>query len=127
MADGSPGLNGYDVAVWVAGRLGVDLYGVHQAFGSLGPTGDLIAGAVLHGRTKYFMELSYYGPGTLRAGMYRELAQAALDAGMLTVTMTVRSKKLARHLSRIGCRFVGAVPDLHGAGKDGLIYAATAS
>lgn len=116
----------YDAAVWCAGKLGVDFYGVHQAFGMTGPDGNLVAAAVLHNRTKYAMELSYYGPGTMRAGMYREFAKSALDAGMLTLTMTVRSRKIARHLTRIGCKYVGAIPDMYGAGKDALIYAATA-
>lgn len=113
---------------WAAHHLGVDFYGVHAVFSVNDPEGQIVGAAVLHNRTKYSVDLSYYGPGTMTMGLLRAVAASALDAGFLRVTVQCPAsrKRLKRFYSRMGLKFEGKRSDYYGPGKDGVVYAALA-
>lgn len=114
---------------WAAHNLGVDFHAVHAVFAVHDPDGELVGAAILHNRTKYNVELTYYGPGTMTMGILREIARSALEAGMLRITVQCHAsrKRMARNLSRIGLKFEGRRRDYYGPGKDGLMYAVNSS
>jgi len=115
-----------DVGHWAAHNLGTDFYGVHAVI-AVHRAGQVVGAAILHDRTKYDMELSYYGPGSMNMATLRDIATTALDAGMLRLTIRIPEtrRKMARFLTRIGCRFEGKIIDYYGPAKDAVLYAAT--
>lgn len=117
-----------DPGAWCAHNLGVDFYGVHAVFAVKNAGGDLVGCAVMHDRTRYDVQLSYYGPNTVTIGLLKACAVSALEAGMLRVTChcSSRNKRLARHFTRIGLAYEGRLKDALGPGHDQLVYAARA-
>ncbi len=117
-----------DPGAWAAHNLGVDFYGVHAVFAVRNEAGDLVGCAVLHDRTKYDVELSYYGPRTVTLGLLKAVSISALEAGMIRITnkCSARDKRMARHYTKLGLQYEGRMKDHRGPGHDTLIYAARA-
>jgi hypothetical protein len=117
-----------DPGAWCAHNLGVDFYGVHAVLAVRDADGDLVGCAVLHSRTKYDCELSYFGPRTMTLGMFKAIAISALNSGMIRVTVALSSKDkpMARHMTRIGLQYEGRLKDHRGPGHDTVLYAVRA-
>lgn len=111
---------------WAAHNLGCDFVGVHAVFSVHNQNQELVGAAVLHDRSKYNVELSYYGPGTITMGLLKAIAVSALDAGFLRISVKVRTKRMARHMTRIGLKYEGRQADMYGPGKDALLYCVSA-
>jgi hypothetical protein len=114
---------------WAAHNLGVDFYGVHAVLAVKNPRGELVGCAVLHDRTKYDCQMSYYGPGTMNLRLLKAVSQSALESGMLrlTVHLSSRDKRMARHMTGIGLKYEGRMKDHRGPNHDTMIYGAPAS
>ncbi len=111
-----------DVCRWIADRLGVNLYSVLAAIG-LARDGVLVGGGVLHNWSMYDIELSYVG--RLTAGMVRALTDAALQSGVIRVTLrTARRNPIRRSVGKFGFAYEGIQRRLYGPTKadDAIFY-----
>ena len=117
-----------DIARWTAVRLGVDtLNRLASAIGVLDEDGVVIGGCVLHNWSRYDMELSYYGPGTMTVGMLKIIAQNVVDAGCHRLTLRCSrrdSKRLVPGYLKLGFRYEGCQERLYGPTRedDAMLY-----
>lgn len=120
-----------EIAHWVAGQLGVVFYALRAAIGVIDGSGTLLGGAVLHSWSKHDMELSYYGPGTLSAGMVRMLAIIAFEdtpVSRVTIRVPKANKPMRLALPKFGFKFEGVQERLYGprTRDDGILFGITA-
>lgn len=115
------------VADWVGRKADVSFIEVHATVGLINEEGILVGGAVLHNRSRFDLELSYYGPGTLSAGLLKLLAWMAFErAGVDRVTIKTRrgNVRMRKALPHLGCHLEGIQENLYGPGKsnDALLF-----
>ncbi len=112
-----------EVAAWVSAKLDAKLGMIWAAIGLLDAAGTLVGGGVLHNWTRYDIELSYVG--RLTAGMVRALTEAALQAGVIRVTLrTARNNSVRRSVGKFGFAYEGIQRRLYGPTKadDAIFY-----
>lgn len=105
------------VANWTFQRYGMPPMKFDKALGLISPSGDLIGSVVFQSWNGFNLELSYYGQGTVRAGIVRCLAQfvlIAFDPARVTVTTKKTNKRLMRSLQRMGFKLEGASRRFYG-------------
>lgn len=115
-------LAGHDatVAKWVSEKLGCSFHNVVLAPGVIDDTGLLIGGAVLSDHSRFDVELTYYGPGTVSIRLARLLAKFVFeDLGCERCTMRVprTNKAMLRGAPKIGFQHEGLARRLYGPGK----------
>lgn len=96
-----------------------------NAFGQV-RNGQLVGAAVLHNMSRYDVELSYYGPGTITADMCKLCALAVWNAKLLRISIRMPRavKHRTRTLVRLGFKFEGIARNLYGPGRqnDALMF-----
>jgi RimJ/RimL family protein N-acetyltransferase len=81
-----------------------------SAIGVIDPNGKLVGAGLYQNFNGNNVEGSYYGRGTLTAGIVRALIRGAqaFDPSRLTVVTSKKNRRLMRALQRIGFRLEGA-------------------
>ncbi len=102
--------NDQAIANWAYRTFNVYEQPVNKAFGIINSEGKLIGAVLFQNFNGVNVELSYYGPRTLSAGIVRIIARTALgyfNAARLTVVTSQKNKRLIRSLLKIGFRLEG--------------------
>ena len=115
------------VSGWAASKFDARFSNILATVGALDKDGTLIGAAVLHDHTRYDVELSYYGAGTLSLDMCKAIAWLVFEFGKLqrvSICVARRNKKLTRALPRIGWVYEGCKRRQFGPfkGDDGLVW-----
>ena len=119
--------NSESVALWVAKQMNVNFTEVLGTIGILDGEGVLIGGAVLHNYTRYDVELSYFGKGTLDFAITKAIGWIAFVKGgveRLTLCVPRKRKRLLRALPKIGFHHEGIQRRKFGPNKsdDGILF-----
>ena len=72
--------------------------------------GELVGSVLFHGWNGANLELSYYGKGTVTAGLFRWIAcfiMQEFNPARLTVVTSKRNRRLIRSLQRLGFKIEG--------------------
>lgn len=91
---------------------------IDKALGIVSEQG-LIGAVLFHNWNGYNVEVSYYGRGTLRAGILRTIARYLIytfDPSRVTVVTAKRNKRLVRSLQRLGFKLEGSQHCYYGRG-----------
>lgn len=115
------------VSEWVALKLGTRFGYILGTVGYLDKEGTLIGAAVLHDHTKYDVELTYFGKGTLSLDMCKAIAWLSFMRGnVLRVSICVprKKKRLRVGFEKIGWKYEGIKHQYFGPSKncDGIMY-----
>jgi len=98
------------VSLWAFEKFKIFKMPVNMAIGVITPEGKIVGAALFQNFNGYNVELSYYGPKTLKLGIVRALFQTALftfKATRLTVVTSQRNRAFMRGLQKIGFRLEG--------------------
>lgn len=98
------------VASWTQQKFNVYPLPFNKALGLVDEKGKLVGGILFQNFNGANIELSYYGPRTLSAGICRIIARIALSefkVARLTVITSRRNKRLIRGLIKLGFRLEG--------------------
>jgi hypothetical protein len=99
------------VAAWVYATYNLFPIPVNRALGIVEKDGVLVGGVLLQNYNGANIELSYYGPWTLSAGIIRTLAHILIsefNVARVTVITSKKKKRLLRSLQRFGWCLEGA-------------------
>jgi hypothetical protein len=104
-------LFGHDVAVaqWGWNEFRLTPTHINAAVGVV-RNGSLVGAVMFQGQSAHNVELSYYGPMTLSAGVFRTLARFTIErfnVDRLTVRTNRKSVKLMRSFRKLGFKFEG--------------------
>ncbi len=115
------------VSEWVGLKLGTRFSNLLGTVGYLDKEGTLIGAAVLHDHTKYDVELTYFGKGTLSLDMCKAIAWLSFIRGnVLRVSICVprKKKRLRIGFEKIGWKYEGIKHRYFGPSKncDGIMY-----
>jgi len=94
----------FAVAAWCWKAFNLVPRDVNNAIGLLVDE-DLVGAAIFHNYTGINVELSYYGPNTITAGVVKFLARTAiaeLNVERVTIYVHATNKRLIRHCLRAG-------------------------
>lgn len=86
------------------------LYKYDRAIGIVNPSGGLVGAVLFQDWNGSNIEISYYGPKTMTAGIVRCLARYALttfDPSRLTAITSKRNRQFMRALQKLGFRLEG--------------------
>lgn len=112
-------LFGHDrvVAEWVGKNLEIEFRNIVFAVGTLDPRGRLTGGGVLHDHSRYDVELTCFGPGAMRAALFRALARLTfveLECLRCTLRIPRRRGRLVGGALKLGFKHEGLVRRLYG-------------
>ena len=99
------------VASWAFSTFNYFPTHVDRGYGVIGPDKTLKGAILLQNFNGTNVELSYYGPNTLSAGIVRAIARAIIaefNAARLTVVTSKRNKRVMKALSRFGFAIEGS-------------------
>jgi RimJ/RimL family protein N-acetyltransferase len=108
------------VAAWTWREFGLTPMHVNNAVGLLVDRA-LVGAAIFHNYNGTNVELSYYGPETITAGVVKFLARTAIfELNVTRVTFHVRrtNRRLRRHLVRLGAKHEATLWQFYGPDRD---------
>lgn len=108
--------NDAKIAEWVYATFKLFPMPVNRAIG-LTKDGNLVGAILLQNYNGSNIELSYYGPGTLSAGIVRVVSRIGIlefNLSRVTVVTSKKNKKLMRSLQRFGFSLEGAQKCFYG-------------
>jgi hypothetical protein len=100
-----------NVAAWAFSTFNRFPMPVDRAIGLISPVGDLKGAVLFQHFNGINVEMSYYGPNTLSAGIVRSIARVIITefkAARLTVVTSKRNKRLMKALTRLGFSLEGS-------------------
>lgn len=119
-------LFGQDMAVsqWTWGKFNIVPSAVQCAIGIV-RNNQNVGSVMFHEYSGYNIELSYYGPFTLTAGIVRTLARFVIERyniERVTVRTNRNNTKLMRNLGRLGFKFEGVQKRFYGPFGDAAAF-----
>src|SRR5258706_9080944 len=105
------------IASWTYRKFNVHPQSVDKALGIVDKDGKLVGGILFQNFNGCDLHLSYYGIGTVSAGICRIIARTALEffnCGRLTVITRQKNKRLILALMKMGFRFEGVMKRFYG-------------
>lgn len=119
-------LYGHDGAVssWAANEFKYKFSPIEAALGIV-RRNQLVGAVIYQNFTGYNVELSYYGPHTLSAGIVKSLARFTLDrfhVDRLTARTNRRNESMLKMVSRLGFKFEGVQRRYYGPFGDAAVF-----
>lgn len=99
------------VAAWAFSKFGLHPTPINRGLGILNPEGKLLGAILLQSFNGTNIELSYYGPRTVSAGIVRSIAKIIIsefNAARVTVVTSGKNRRLMRSLLKFKFRLEGS-------------------
>src|SRR6185369_4894085 len=107
-----------EVALWLYQQMGWPAYKFDKAIGIVREDGQMVGAVLYQHWNGCNVEVSYYGKGTMTAGIMRCMARYTLivfNPSRITVNTSKKNKRFIRSLQRFGFRLEGMSRRYYGA------------
>ena len=109
---------------WTLDRFGVRNFNSNMALGIIEDK-QLVGSVFFHAHNGPDIELSYFGPGTLTRGLWKEICRVAIDnfgVSRITIRTPKNNKLVTRKIHKIGFVHEGVRHDGYGNGRDAVMF-----